>query len=188
MVLPVSGMIVLVLLLGIGCTPLSSRDRIEPTVGPTVGVVPAVEVTETPVPYPIGDEMTPAVEPIPAEETRAYPPLDELPVGTLPTPEIGGPEEPGPGELPRVIGEVPPDLLEEIIADLVQRTGAERSTVHVLQSEQVVWPDGSLGCPQPGMVYTQALVGGYQVMLEHGGETYDYRASEKGTFILCENR
>jgi hypothetical protein len=86
-----------------------------------------------------------------------------------------------------VIGEVPQALLDEIIADLAERAGVERAAVQVVRAEQVVWPDGSLGCPQPGMVYTQALVNGYHVVLEHGGKSYDYRATASGSFFLCEN-
>ena len=40
----------------------------------------------------------------------------------------------------------------------------------VVQVEEVTWPDGSLGCPQPGMAYTQALVPGYRVTTFAGGE------------------
>jgi hypothetical protein len=47
------------------------------------------------------------------------------------------------------------------------------------------WPDGSLGCPQPGMLYTQVLTPGYQVVVEAGGEEYDYRMGRTGTFRLC---
>jgi hypothetical protein len=31
-----------------------------------------------------------------------------------------------------------------------------------------VWNDGSLGCPEPGMMYTQALVNGYWLIIEAG--------------------
>jgi hypothetical protein len=36
----------------------------------------------------------------------------------------------------------------------------------VVQAEAVTWPDGALGCPEPGIVYTQALVPGYWVVVE----------------------
>ena len=50
----------------------------------------------------------------------------------------------------------------------------------------MTWSDGSLGCPRPGQVYTQALVPGYQVVLEVEGRQYDYRATERGYYVLCE--
>ena len=49
----------------------------------------------------------------------------------------------------------------------------------------MTWPSGALGCPEPGMLYTQALVPGYQVILDVGGKKLDYRAGESGAVRLC---
>ncbi|WP_418605475.1 hypothetical protein [Georgenia sp. SUBG003] len=49
----------------------------------------------------------------------------------------------------------------------------------------MTWNDGSLGCPEPGTVYTQALVDGYHVVLEAGGERYDYRVGGAADVRLC---
>jgi hypothetical protein len=51
----------------------------------------------------------------------------------------------------------------------------------------VTFSDGSLDCPEPGMSYTQALVDGYQVEIEAGDETLDYRVGAGGSFRLCES-
>jgi len=85
-----------------------------------------------------------------------------------------------------VTGEVPEGLLAAILDDLVARAGLQREAVQIVEAEAVVWSDGSLGCPQPGMMYTQALVEGYRVVLEVDGKQYDYHASDRGTFFLCE--
>ena len=87
---------------------------------------------------------------------------------------------------PPVVGEVPPDILAKIIADLEGRLGPGGPAIMVTQAEAVVWNDGSLGCPQPGVLYTQALVNGYRVVLQAGSDSYDYRAAEQGFFFLCE--
>jgi hypothetical protein len=47
------------------------------------------------------------------------------------------------------------------------------------------WNDGSLGCPEPGNMYTEALVNGYWVIIKARGQTYDFRADSRGSFILC---
>ncbi|MCS6828537.1 MAG: hypothetical protein NZ553_18130 [Caldilinea sp.] len=86
-----------------------------------------------------------------------------------------------------VTGEAPADLLEAILADAASRTGLERDALLVLQDEAVVWSDGSLGCPEPDMMYTQALVEGYHVIVQAGDRQLDYRASHSGFFKLCEN-
>jgi hypothetical protein len=84
-----------------------------------------------------------------------------------------------------VTGEVPADLLDRIIADVLQRTGAQQDAVTVVRAEAVTWPDGSLGCPQPGMAYLQVLIEGYWVVLQVGDAQYDYRVDDRGRFSLC---
>jgi ribosomal protein L20A (L18A) len=74
---------------------------------------------------------------------------------------------------------------ELAIADLAGRLGIAKSAVKVLQIEAVEWPDASLGCPQPGMMYAQVITPGYRILLEAVGQTYDYRATA-GRVMLCE--
>ncbi len=87
---------------------------------------------------------------------------------------------------PPVTGETPADLLAQIIADAVNRSGVADSDVTVIRDEFAIWNDGSLGCAQPGQMYTQALVDGYWVVLAAGGADYDYRANTNGYWVLCE--
>lgn len=94
------------------------------------------------------------------------------------------PEQPG----EPVRGEVPEKLLDDIRADLAERTQSSREEMVVVRDQAVTWSDGSLGCPQPGMMYTQALVPGYWIVLQVGEREYDYRASESGHFVLCEGK
>ena len=85
-----------------------------------------------------------------------------------------------------VTGEVPAEIMEPIIADLVERTGASQNNIIVIRAESVVWNDGALGCPKTGEFYIQVLISGYRVVLEVEGIGYDYRVSDKGSFKLCE--
>lgn len=72
-------------------------------------------------------------------------------------------------------------------ADLMQRVGTLKADeIRVVSATTVEWRDGSLGCPQPGMMYTMALVPGYQVVLEAGGKTYDYHGAQGRPPRLCE--
>ena len=70
-------------------------------------------------------------------------------------------------------------------SDAARRSGLPVSQLKVVTLESVTWPDGSLGCPRPGMAYTQALVPGYRVRLQVGTEVWDYHASERGAIVLC---
>ena len=51
----------------------------------------------------------------------------------------------------------------------------------------LTWPDGSLGCPKPGEMYTQMIVPGYRVVLQAGGERYAYHSDQRGRFVVCAN-
>ena len=82
------------------------------------------------------------------------------------------------------IVDIPPSTLQPIVADAANRAGVTPDQVVVKSAESVTFPDGGLGCPEPGMAYTQMLVDGYQIVVEANGVTYDYRGS--GTnFRLC---
>jgi len=86
-------------------------------------------------------------------------------------------------------GEVPADVMAGVRAELATLVGpaaAARATVDLARA--VTWPDGSLGCPRPGVVYTQALVPGYQVVLALDASRYDYRVDTHGAPVLCEPR
>ena len=86
-----------------------------------------------------------------------------------------------------VIGEIPPVLLESILKDLSARSGVALDNISVFQAQELVWNDGSLGCPKPGVLYTHALVNGFQIILKIGDQMYDYHASESGYYFLCES-
>ena len=69
--------------------------------------------------------------------------------------------------------------------DLATRLGVEPDELEVVSAEEVTWPDGSLGCPEPGMSYTQALVDGSKVVLGHDDQVYVYHAGDDGEPFLC---
>lgn len=78
---------------------------------------------------------------------------------------------------------VPPEYLAAIVADLAGRGVNDTPTVE--SAEEVTWPDGSLGCPSPGAVYTQSLVEGMRVVVSADGRTWDYRFGTTSRPVLC---
>lgn len=112
------------------------------------------------------ENSTPAIDTTPAEE------------------EMATPEAPG---ADFTSGEVPQKMFDAVLADLLTNTGGTRADVTLVKTEQVTWNDGSLGCPEPGVMYTQALIDGYQVVFSVGDKSYDYHLSDRGNFVLCEN-
>jgi hypothetical protein len=69
--------------------------------------------------------------------------------------------------------------------DAVSRVGVPANAITVQSALRVTWRDGSLGCPEPGVQYTQALVPGWRVILRAGDQTLDYHAAANGHLILC---
>jgi hypothetical protein len=82
-------------------------------------------------------------------------------------------------------GPVPAELFASMVGRAAQQAGVDRSQVSVVTAESVTWRDGSLGCPEPGRMYTQALVPGYRVILAAGGRQFHFHASRQGNYELC---
>jgi hypothetical protein len=76
-------------------------------------------------------------------------------------------------------------IIRAAMDDAARRTGLNASALQVISSEAVTWPDGSLGCPQPGVMYTMAPVPGYRVRIRAGDTVLDYHASQRGYFVYC---
>lgn len=76
---------------------------------------------------------------------------------------------------------------DEAVADLSRRLGVERDEIDVIEARTVVWPDGSLGCPQPGMMYPQVMVDGVLVRLSARGRIFAYHGGGSRRIFLCEN-
>lgn len=73
----------------------------------------------------------------------------------------------------------------QAIDDLAAQTGANPDDIEVVVHEEVTWRDGSLGCPEPGMHYTQALVEGYRIVLRADGEELAYHGQRGKPPFRC---
>jgi hypothetical protein len=80
-----------------------------------------------------------------------------------------------------------PDNLARAVAALAAEDGLDPVAIEVIAYEHVTWRDGSIGCPQPGMFYTQALVEGYRIHLRaEGADVYFHGATGQAPF-RCGN-
>jgi hypothetical protein len=84
-------------------------------------------------------------------------------------------------------GGVPEEMLVAVVDQAASGAGVDPSEVEVMTAEAVTWSDGSLGCPEPGMSYTQALVPGYRVVVEIAGEQLSFHSDASGHFTFCED-
>ena len=72
-----------------------------------------------------------------------------------------------------------------LVSAIARDLNVSEDTVTVLLVEPRDWPDSSLGCPQPDMLYAQVITPGYLIMVEVAGEEIEYHADERGNVIRC---
>jgi hypothetical protein len=107
-------------------------------------------------------------------------------------PQPGGQDAPGISEdSPETETELEETLPTVPVDQAVTEAGGEFDVdpdrIEVLVAEEVTWPDGSLGCPEPGEMYTQALVEGYRIVLEVDGEEVHYHGARDEPPFRCED-
>ncbi len=76
-------------------------------------------------------------------------------------------------------------VIDAAIMDAASRLAVSADAIEVVSALRVTWPDGSLGCPELNMQYTQALVPGWRIFLRANGRTLDYHAAANGHVSLC---
>ncbi|MEP7194493.1 MAG: hypothetical protein ABI903_16730 [Actinomycetota bacterium] len=76
-------------------------------------------------------------------------------------------------------------LVQAAIDDLALRLDVPAATIAVAFARPVLWPDRSLGCPQPGMAYPQVSVDGAKIELSTGGAVYSYHSGGSRLPFLC---
>ncbi len=88
-------------------------------------------------------------------------------------------------EAPPVDEPYPPAVLAAIGAASAA-SGLSPEAVQVIDYEQVDWPDGCLGLPVPDEMCTEAIVPGWVVRLNAGGEQFVFRTDEAGVQLRQE--
>ena len=134
-------------------------------------------------------ELAPAGADSPLALPAAAPQIEATPSmsddGAAAAPGAGDEEQTMPSANVETAG-IPGDILNSVLDDAAQKLGVAPDTLVVTKAEAVTWPDGSLGCPEPGMFYTQALIDGDWIVVEAGGQSLDYRVSGGGNFRICD--
>src|SRR5215475_7566537 len=90
------------------------------------------------------------------------------PSATLATPEpVAGATLPASG----ATLVVPPEaaaVVDAALTDAASHLSVSRDTLRVGQVQPRDWPDASLGCPQPGQLYSQVVTPGFLVTIASG--------------------
>lgn len=123
----------------------------------TPSAVPMTRIPSEPPPSPTGPSADNTASPSPTSPTAASPALSsqQLPVVTA------------------------------VMADLAKRSGVSVSAISLTSLSSAEWPDGSLGCPRPGIMYSQIVTPGYRIILSAGGQTYEYHTGRGTAFTFC---
>ena len=83
------------------------------------------------------------------------------------------------------VPEVPEAVDAAARAALAERLGVPPGpgSLLLVRAAEVTFSNGSLGCPQPGFAYTEALVPGFELLYQHEGVRYQYHVSEDGALL-----
>jgi len=95
---------------------------------------------------------------------------------------------PLPAGEPVSTAQIPRAVRRAVVADAAKRFKVAESAVVLARAEQLTWSDGSLGCPEPGRMYTQMLVAGFRVVATTGAGSLTYHTDARGSVVTCSTR
>ena len=78
-----------------------------------------------------------------------------------------------------------PDVVRAV-DDLAASLGVDADEVGVVAVEEVSWNNGSRGCAEPGMMYTQAIVEGTRITLRVDATDYEYHSGGSRPPARCD--
>jgi hypothetical protein len=79
-------------------------------------------------------------------------------------------------------------MVDAATVQVAQTANVAASDVHLNSIEAVEWPDASLGCPQPDMMYAQVITPGYLLVFDAGGQTVEVHAdsAQPPQIVICQ--
>lgn len=122
-----------------------------------------------------------AIQAAHAGETRPQP------TGIAPPTRIPNVEQlaPAPVGEPVALTVLPRAVRRAVVADAAKRFKVAENLVVLTRAEQVTWSDGSMGCAEPGQMYTQMLVPGFRVIAKTSGGELAYHTDARGHVVSC---
>jgi len=90
---------------------------------------------------------------------------------------VSGNNQPVEESLPPELPEDSESLIMLAKFDLTLKTGVDIENIVTKSIEETLFDDASLGVPEAGITYDAIVTPGYIIILEAGGDLYEYRAS-----------
>lgn len=167
----------------VGPTATFVQPTLPPPPPPTAIATESQEVT-----MPTDTPPTPSEEPQQNNAAAATPNAPQPAFQTTPlAPDIGPTASPGRQPKPSPI-QGANRIVQLAQADLARRQSLAIDSIEVVEVQSVTWPDGSLGCPRPGMVYPQVQIDGLLIRLRAAGQLYAYHSGNARPPFLCEEK
>jgi hypothetical protein len=79
-------------------------------------------------------------------------------------------------------------VVDEAVRTAAAYANVAAADVKVQQIEAREWPDSSLGCPRPGLMYSQIVTPGYLIVVQAGSRVLEYHSDARGSVVLCQER
>ncbi len=83
---------------------------------------------------------------------------------------------------------LPGSVANVVLRTASQRTGLSTSQLRIVESESRTWPDGCLGLGGPGVGCTQAMVPGWQVIVDGGQQRLVFRTNKTGSQVNLDEK
>jgi hypothetical protein len=65
------------------------------------------------------------------------------------------------------------------------KAGVTLADVTVSSVTAVNWPTSALGCPQPGIMYSQLVTPGYKIVVSANGQSFEYHSDRGSHVVTC---
>lgn len=78
-------------------------------------------------------------------------------------------------------------VVDAALTDAATHLSVGKDQLRVDQVEPRQWPDSSLGCPQPGQLYSQIVTPGYLIIISSSsaGKQLEYHTDARSRVTLC---
>lgn len=71
------------------------------------------------------------------------------------------------------------------MGDAAVHLGVSQDQLRVESVQPEQWPDSSLGCPQPGEMYSQIVTPGFLIVITSGSKRLEYHTDGRSRVKLC---
>lgn len=76
--------------------------------------------------------------------------------------------------------------VEAALKDAAAHLGTDAANLRVEQVEARQWNDSSLGCPQPGELYSQIVTPGFLIVISSTTKQLEYHSDARARVVLCK--